>query len=155
MNSKINLVDIAGLDTISFWPFSKAVWALLGVAFLGLVFVLVLSTYLKRKRRSWQYQVLIELKAMEKSLSAENSRLAATQLSALMRRLAVQHFPRVECAGLQGEAWINFLKSNDRKKFDWSKLSKPLLVAPFSEAGSSFDVHAFQEAIHAAKGWVH
>jgi hypothetical protein len=154
MKPKLNLVDIAGLDKLSFWPLAIGWWIVIAVFFI--LIATVSFIYIRRKLRmnTPRYRMLQELIELEKNLTPATSQRAATELSSLIRRLALHFHPRSECASLKGEDWIAWLNKNDSKKFDWSGLSEVLLVAPFQETGSVVDVHLVQKAICAAKGWV-
>jgi hypothetical protein len=154
MKTKLNLVDIAGLDRVSFWPLAIGWWILFAALVVSALAAVGFILLRKRRMQSLQYRLLQELNDLEKKLSTETSQQAATELSALIRRLALYRHPRSVCASLEGEDWLKWLTEHDAKKFNWSEHAKILLVAPFQKSGSVFDTRALHEAIFAAKGWI-
>lgn len=88
------------------WPPAPGWWGLL-----GLLLLLAISLFLliRRTRRSaYRRQALRQLAALETDQQLSPAELL-TALSALLRRAVLCAFDRKSCAGLSGEAWLQFL----------------------------------------------
>ncbi|MCF6266469.1 MAG: DUF4381 domain-containing protein [Desulfuromusa sp.] len=102
-SANLPLRDIHLPDPVGWWPLAPGWWALCGLLILLLVF-------LWGGRRFWQRRRLrhLALKKLEE-LSALPDAELVTALSRLLRQTAISHFPRQDCAGLSGQAWLDFL----------------------------------------------
>lgn len=148
------LHDIEGLDAISPWPLAIGWWVLIacGVVILGgAIWLLKLRLdYL----RSWKKDALRKLDDLERCLSSSTSGETVAFLSEYLRRIAVRRFPRKECAGLVGDAWLKWLKTHDPKQFDWSEKGKLLVEAPYAPAQTDLPLQQIKELIQAVRHWV-
>jgi hypothetical protein len=148
------LHDIEGLDLISHWPLSFALWMVIAVA------ALLLSTavYFIIRRvifiRSWKYDTFQKLDGLEKNLSDGTAREIGIVLSEYVRRIALKRFSRKECAGLVGEYWLKWLSKHDPKKFDWEKKGTLLIEVPYSPACSHVPTNEIKDLIGALREWV-
>lgn len=155
MNSLIEqLHDIEGLDAVDSWPLASGEWVLLTTLLLFSVGLVFLLYYLIRYRRSWKNHAFFKLSELEQELSEEKLQMIVVTLSEYMRRIAVQAFPRSECAGLTGEAWLQWLSSHDPKGFDWEKDGKLLVEAPYAPSKIEGRSDQIKNLIQAAKQWV-
>jgi hypothetical protein len=96
-------------DPISWWPPAPGWWALSILILAGLVW---LAHRVRRRHRQGAAarSALDELSALRAAFSADrDARAFAVGISGLLRRLALQRFPREQVAGLSGEAWLDFL----------------------------------------------
>lgn len=149
------LHDIEGLDTVNHWPLSRGEWVLFITFFLLFVGVIVLIGYWIRYKRSWKNYTFLKLSELEDSVTEETLQVAIVDFSEYLRRIAVQSFPRSECAGLTGEAWLRWLSAHDPKGFDWEKKGKLLLEAPYAPSKKiEGSFHQIKDLIQAAKQWV-
>lgn len=149
------LHDIEGLDRISHWPLAIGWWA--SIAFGTIIFGSAIWL-LKRRLdylRSWKRDALKKLNSLEQNLSPTNSGEAIVFLSEYLRRIAIRRFPRKECAGLVGEAWLKWLKTHDPKQFDWTDKGKPLIEAPYAPEHAQLPVGHIKELIQAIRCWVY
>ncbi|CRX37947.1 DUF4381 domain-containing protein [Estrella lausannensis] len=148
------LHDIEGLDAVSAWPLAIGWWVLINC---GILLLLVTLWFLKRRfdyLRSWKRDAFHKLQALEKNLSPETSRETVVLLSQYLRRIAFCSFPRKECAGLVGDAWLEWLQKHDPKQFDWSRKGKLLVESPYAPAESTLPLPEIKELIYAARQWV-
>ncbi|MCE2984007.1 MAG: DUF4381 domain-containing protein [Parachlamydia sp.] len=148
------LHDIEGLDPISAWPLAIGWWCVLGLACILLFFFLYLLVAWVRYKRSWKSDTLHQLALLEKNLTEETARETVMTLSEYVRRIAVRRFPRQDCAALLGDNWLQWLKQNDPKQFDWVKEGKVLIQAPYAPQGQPLPEQQIKSLIHALKKWV-
>jgi hypothetical protein len=74
----------------------------------------------------------------------------AGELSELLRRIAMARFGRRDCAGLSGEAWLDWLSEKDPSGFDWATQGQVLLRLPYAPEGDAEDAKAVRVLIDAA-----
>ncbi|MBF0614330.1 MAG: DUF4381 domain-containing protein [Magnetococcales bacterium] len=113
------LRDIHLPDPISWWPPALGWWLLL------LLTILLTLGWLFWHRQAKRYQLrrtaLAELtRIAQQHAQNPDDRLLAAQLSMLLRRICLQHYPRDQVAGVSGTAWLQFL-------------DQPLPDRPFSQ----------------------
>ncbi len=110
---QLPLHDIHLPAPIGWWPLAPGWWILCGLILLIPIFVWILWRF--RQRRQMQR---IALQQLEKMADLPEPELLVA-LSRLLRQAAIIHFPRHDCAGLSGQAWLEFL-------------DRPLSDRPFS-----------------------
>ena len=145
------LDDITGLDYISWWPLAPGWWALLTLM------LVAAATYYWRRRaywRSWKGDARRALDALELQLPMGNAQQMAATLSMLLRRIAMRCFSRAECAGLEGNAWLQWLSLKDPKGFDWATHGMLLVDAPYAPPSRDYSTQSLKLLIGAAKRWV-
>lgn len=148
------LHDIEGIDGVSFWPLAIGWWITIawGILLLscGLYFLSRRLKYL----RSWKNDTFKKLNHLEQHLSLANSGETIICLSEYLRRIAIRRFPRKECAGLVGDAWLNWLKAHDPKQFNWTEKGRPLIEIPYAPFHKEVPLQEVKELIHAVRDWV-
>jgi hypothetical protein len=148
------LHDIEGLDAISFWPLAIGWWISIACGML----IFGSAVWLLKRRldylRSWQRDTLKKLDNLERNLSPDTSLEALVLLSEYLRRIAMRRFPRKECAGLVGDAWLKWLKANDPKQFDWTEKGKLLIEIPYAPMHAGLPSQQIKELIQAVRYWV-
>jgi len=148
------LDDIKGLDAISVWPLAPGWWALLALCVIlsatGIIF------YLRRCawQRSWRKDAAQSLSELEEELNAENAQATISTLSAILRRIAIRKFSRSDCAGLQGDQWLQWLQVHDPRHFDWPQTGTLLIDAPYTPPNGKVNPDEVRELIRAAVKWV-
>ncbi len=155
MNPQLEqLHDIEGLDLISSWPLAIGWWIVISIAIL----ILSLSIYFGVRhlafKRSWKNDALKKLAYLEKELSDLTARETAIFLSEYLRRIALRRFPRKECAGLIGKAWLKWLTNKDPKHFDWEKKGELLVEIPYAPMNSHLSTDQIKDLIQATREWV-
>jgi hypothetical protein len=97
------LRDIHLPTPVSWWPPAPGWWLLSGLVLILVLLLWLLLRYRRRRR----------LRRLALRQLTELARLADTELAAplsrLLRQAALSHFPPRETAGLQGQAWLEFL----------------------------------------------
>jgi hypothetical protein len=149
-----NLKDIEGLDSISMWPLAIGWWVLLALH--AVIIIAVALFYLRKMAfmRSWQGTITAQLLQMQKSLSKNNSQQIATELSEILRKVAIKRYSRAACAGLSGDKWLQFLSAHDKNNFDWVGRGKLLIDAPYAPNGKNITADSLTMLIDATKKWV-
>lgn len=108
MDPTSQLRDIYLPEAVSPWPPAFGWWLLailIIVAAIGLTVVAV-----KRFRAGvYRRQALKDLKQLMENYQGKNPQRTLYQLSTLMKRLALVHYPRHEVAKLSETAWLQFL----------------------------------------------
>jgi len=148
------LHDIEGLDIISAWPLAMGWWILI---VLGIFIVGALGCFVAYKRaytRSWRNDTVQKLAFLEKNLSEATARETVIALSEYLRRIALKRFSRNECAGLVGEAWLQWLAKHDHKNFDWEAKGTLLIEVPYSPTHIKLSTNQIKDLLQAVKDWV-
>ena len=148
------LADINGLNKVNYWPLAIGWWIVLGV--LAIVIAIIIFLILRRLayRRSWKHKTVIQLNAMAERLNQNNGKEIMTELSILLRRLAINRFSRSGVAGLKGKVWAEWLTKNDLAKFDWSIYENLLTETPYAPPGNFSSTEEIKKLINATKKWV-
>lgn len=146
------LRDIRGLDRISWWPLAPGWWVLIGAALLLLITLFAIRAYKHHK----DVQRRTRLKKLLADLRREQDRKKqAAALSELLRRMAIRQHGRQECAGLEGEEWLDWLTKHDPSSFDWSAKALVLIKAPYApHANDLISADDMNILIGAAERWV-
>ncbi|MBB1127153.1 DUF4381 domain-containing protein [Thiospirillum jenense] len=160
------LRDIHGLDAIPWWPLAPGTWVLIGI-------VLLLLTVLWRYSRSsaiikhrwfmtamtigtWRSDARRALNHLRLHLHQLPSKQRATELSELLRRIAMARFGRTACAGLYGTAWLDWLTQHDPSGFNWHEYHSFLLTAPYAPSqppATHETIEIWLKLIAAAEHW--
>jgi hypothetical protein len=156
------LRDIHGIQGVPWWPPGPG-WWLLAAAVLALIF---LTWRFRAKIRlripplpfftvgSWRWDAARRLRGLHKRALGQDSKQTAGELSELMRRIAMARLGRDACAGLAGEDWLEWLRGNDPKDFDWPQQGRLLLEVPYAPPGDLGRSEELLRLIDAAYDWV-
>ncbi|MEZ5577178.1 MAG: DUF4381 domain-containing protein [Candidatus Competibacteraceae bacterium] len=107
-NPLADLRDIHLPEPVSWWPPALGWWLLAALSLVVIAGLLWLWRY--RRRQTPRRAALAELARLRGDFRRDGDGTAvATGISALLRRLALAHFPRTQVAGLVGDAWLQFL----------------------------------------------
>ena len=150
------LRDIQGLDGISWWPLAAG-WWLLAVLVIMLLFALV--SLLRNLRRypagSWRRHAWKQLRTLKQQANRMPEQQLASELSELLRRIAIARLGRARAAGLSGKRWLAWLQEHDPAGFDWTLRGQPLLTLPYAPPDSSqTGARQLLPLIDAAFAWV-
>jgi len=152
------LRDIHGLDPAPWWPPAIGWWLLL----FGLILTLYLWwRYAPRLKipalsgLSWRWDASRRLRELRRRIGKQESKQSAAELSELLRRIAMARFGRDLCAGLSGEAWLQWLYENDPQGYDWTQEGQLLLSMPYAPPGQGQEYDAqLRELVDAAQNWI-
>ncbi len=147
MNPELPLRDIHLPDSVSWWPIAPGWWLLLVIAIL--IAMIIWAIRMNKAKGLLRKQALAELDKIENAFGQhQNTQQLASELSMLLRRVCISRFPRVDVAGLTGQAWITFLNSH-ANSFD-DEIGRQLREAPYQQQ-HELDSHAL---ICACRHWI-
>ena len=149
------LRDIHGIDPAPWWPPAPGWWlVLLGTLLSGL---LVWWLWQQRKLYPlgrWQKDARKRLLQLKRQLRHAPTKEVASELSELLRRIAIARCGRTKTAALSGHAWLAWLHNNDRSGFDWQEQGQLLLHLPYAPPEHESDRASIGRLIDAAIRWV-
>ncbi len=103
-----DLRDVHLPDPISWWPPAIGWWMILGLLIIGSSLIIWAWGYCQRTRP--RRLALAQLRDVKLQYAAHpDDQWAISQLSHLVRRVALAMFPRSHVAGLSGQTWLQFL----------------------------------------------
>jgi hypothetical protein len=147
------LRDIQGLDALPWWYIAPG-WLLLFASFLFFIAILSYWQHRRRPSRTWPKQALRELNHLRKRLRQEAAKAVLSDFSELLRRIAIARFSRQECAGLYGEAWLEWLQRHDPQGFRWQDHGRVLLTLAYAPPTTAIDVAVVTPLLDAARYWL-
>ncbi len=104
---------------------------------------------------TWRWEAAQALRGLRRRLDDAPVKPIATELSELLRRIAMARHGRTACAGLHGDDWLAWLTEHDPKGFDWCRDARPLLSAPYGQpAAANTQREAIGRILSAAMEWV-
>jgi hypothetical protein len=121
------------------WPLAPG-WWLIGLALVA-AFVLI------RRYRSiaallppiplihvgdWRWDARRELHRLRRKRPGETTKTRLAALAELLKRIAMARHGRDACAGLHGEAWLEWLSAHDPDGFDWREHAQALIRVPYA-----------------------
>lgn len=146
--------DVHDPDLVSWWPPALGWWILAAVV-LALLAIAVTSWWVRRQRaRDWRVDARFRMRQLGRSVRDNDPKTAVSELSDLLRRVAIARYGRGTCAGLAGDQWLDWLTENDPAGFDWRKNGRVLLDLPYMPAGSGVGSQDLRKLVAATKRWV-
>ena len=148
-NPLADLRDIHLPEPVSWWPPAPGWWLLVALSLVVVAGLLWLWRY--RRRQTPRRVALAELTRLRADFQRDGDGAAvATGISALLRRLALTHFPRSQVAGLVGDAWLQFLdRTGDNTQFSAGP-GRALIRAPYRPT-EAFEIEAL---LNVAEAWI-
>jgi hypothetical protein len=152
------LRDIHGLDAVSWWPPAPGWWLLAGLILAALWLARRFLPQLQVPALAgipWRWDAARKLRDLRRRVGKQDTKQTASELSELLRRIAMARHGRDACAGLTGRDWLVWLQSRDPRGFDWPQQAGLLLDMPYAPPGHSEaeDRHLLL-LIDAAQNWV-
>ena len=107
-DSALQLRDIHLPPAPPLWPPAPGWWLLAALLLALLIWAGLLLGRRYRLRRQ-RRRILERLQQLDHELGPEQDAVFASEVSMLLRRLALQRYPRDQVAALTGDAWLAFL----------------------------------------------
>ncbi|MEI6415007.1 MAG: DUF4381 domain-containing protein [Pseudomonadota bacterium] len=146
--------DIRGLDPVSWWPPGIG-WWLLGLTILLLVGVMAwLAWRYLPAFNHWRRDARIQLVALRRHAPSQPPKKTASELSELLRRIAMARLGRAACASLTGMAWLAWLERHDPQGFAWTGRGLVLLNLPYAPPEQEGHVADLLALIDATQTWI-
>lgn len=149
------LEDIDWIDSINPFPLAPGWWII--IIILTVLISKALVSYVRWLifKRSYQGEVYYQLVAMQKNLNNITAHKIALKLSELLRRLVMFENSRLECASLEGEDWLKWLREHDKNNFNWVEKGKILTQGIYAPPGQeNITLKDLHSLIDATKKWV-
>jgi hypothetical protein len=143
------LRDIHMSASPGFWPPAPGWWVLAAIvaALLGLAGMALSRRLAVRRRRRALLDALDRLNRNIDPQTQAHEYIAG--INRLFRTVAIRAFPDSACTSMQGEAWVEFIRSLQPDRLDGSSLAV-LASGPY-QPGPVFDVEALNQQVSA---WV-
>ncbi|KTD66264.1 DUF4381 domain-containing protein [Legionella spiritensis] len=124
------LRDIHLPAPIGWWPLAPG-WYFLA---LGVLVLLLVAVFFIHRRYSYgrarRQALQLLARYRQEYMNEGNSQVTSAKVSELLRRVALVYFSRERVAGLQGDAWIEFLNSTG-KDINFSAVRECLIELPY------------------------
>jgi hypothetical protein len=152
MNDLPDIRDIHGLDTIPWWPPGPGWWL---TALLAIALVAFLVWFVREMLRPrWQRDANRQLRRLQMRLNLQDARTSASELSELLRRIAMARYGREKCAGLSGKEWLEWLTASDPAGFNWTRYDAILNDLPYAPKDIEVDPFDIRLLVRATRQWV-
>ncbi|MCG8312470.1 MAG: DUF4381 domain-containing protein [Pseudomonadales bacterium] len=102
------LKDIHLPDPVGQWPPAMGWWLLALFAVLAIVAIIAWLRH-RHKKNAYRREALAYLEALQQRANERDPITVATQVSGLLKRVAITLFGRHQTAGLNGSDWLRFL----------------------------------------------
>jgi len=104
----LDLRDIHAAPPPAFWPPAPGWWLLAVIVLIALV-VLAVWAWRRYRRHRQEQLILLEVERLSNCYSIENSIGFITDISTLLRRVAIRRYSLAAVASLTGADWLRFL----------------------------------------------
>ncbi|MEA3641559.1 MAG: DUF4381 domain-containing protein [Lamprobacter sp.] len=145
MNPDLPSLDLQPLRDIHdalgnpWWPLAPGWWLLLALV-AGIV---ALIWHYRRARPilpaipllqigDWRWDARRQLHRLRRAPRDAALKTRLAELSELLKRIAMARHGRSTCAGLHGQAWLDWLCEQDPDGFDWRQQGQLLIHAPYA-----------------------
>ena len=137
----LDLRDIHAAAAPTFWPPAPG-WWLLAVVLLALLVVLTLWALQRYRAYQQQRQIMNELDRLNDCYSKDNISAYITEISTLLRRVALRRYARTRVASLTGPDWLRFLDDTGGDGGFEKGVGQVLEVGPYQSRSSDVPVEA-------------
>jgi hypothetical protein len=121
------------------WPLAPGWWLLLGL----IIAVVALGWHARRARPilpgipllrigDWRWDARRELKRLRRIAPQTSLKARLAELSELLKRVAMARHGRSACAGLHGQAWLDWLSAHDPDGFNWRQHGQLIVSVPYA-----------------------
>jgi len=130
LTETLPLRDIHLPSAPGWWPPAPGWWLLAGL--LVILMLLLLVLWERTRRLRYRRQALDQLSQLERAEVPASALVA--ELSTLLRRAALCAFPEENCAGLNGEGWLNYLDRPLKESSFATGAGRCLATGPYQPA---------------------
>lgn len=121
------------------WPLAPG-WWLTGLALITAfalfrryrLLTVLLPTVPMIRLGDWRWDALHQLRSLRRKPKSVTDKERLAALAELLKRIAMARHGRSACAGLHGEAWLEWLSLHDPDGFDWRQQAQALIRAPYA-----------------------
>ncbi|WP_462322594.1 DUF4381 domain-containing protein [Halochromatium sp.] len=121
------------------WPLAPGWWLLLAL----IVVIVALVWHYRRaggflprlpllQIGDWRWDARRQLQRLRRAPRHASVKARLAELSELLKRIAMARHGRSTCAGLHGQAWLDWLGAHDPEGFDWPERGQLLIHAPYA-----------------------
>lgn len=137
---QIPLRDLHLPDAIGWWPLAPGWWLLIALALIGVAFLI--RAWLKvRARGAARRFALRQLnEIVDRYQDSKNAVEFGADLSELLRRSMLAYAPRLDVAGLTGEAWLRWLDEGLAQPVFTEGPGRQILELPYRRPDTELDV---------------
>jgi hypothetical protein len=146
----LDLRDIHAAPPPALWPLAPGWWLL---AVIVLIALLGLAVWARRRYRRYRHerQIMLEIERLSECSNKENVSGFVTDVSTLLRRVAIRRYSRAEVASLTGVDWLRFLDATGGAGGFANGVGQVLETGPYQPALN--DVPA-EELLSLARVWI-
>jgi len=137
----LDLRDIHAAPPPAFWPPAPGWWLIAAVL---LTLLVVLTMWASRRYRAYRQkrQIMSELERITNSYSKGNNSGCITEVSTLLRRIALRRYARTRVASLTGLDWLRFLDETGGEGGFEKGVGRVLEAGPYQSRSSDVPVEA-------------
>lgn len=137
---QLPLRDLHLPDAIGWWPLAPGWWLLIALALVGVAFLI--RAWLKaRARGAARRFALRQLKEIVSEYQENRDAVEfGAKLSELLRRTMLAYAPRLDVAGLTGEAWLRWLDEGLAQPVFTDGPGRQILELPYRRPDTELDV---------------
>ena len=153
-------IDITGFEPIieptpvSFWPPAPG-WYVVGALLLLIIFFVLHIVAKRYNKNKYRRQALQELKSLVAKSKTMTRNQLISSLNTLMKRTALEGYPRETVASLSGKEWIYFLTTSNPKADFTNKAALLLSNSVYDKSRlENTRTQDWQELIRLCKMWI-
>ena len=137
---QIPLRDLHLPDAVSWWPLAPGWWVLIALALIGLAFLVRAWLKIRARGAARRYALRQLNEIVAEYEERKNPVEFGVQLSELLRRTMLAYAPRLDVAGLTGDAWLERLDEGLAQPVFTSGPGRQILELPYRRPDAELDV---------------
>lgn len=148
---QIPLRDLHLPEAISWWPLAPGWWVVIAIALIGLGLLLRAWLRLRARGAARRYALGQLNEIVQQYEEHKNPVTFGTEISALLRRTMLAYAPRLDVAGLTGEAWLQWLDQDLAKPVFSSGPGRQIIELPYCRPESDIAVEDMDRLVAAVR----